>query len=126
MTKSQIKAINELLKDESFKGKEMLRWLLWRNTTKAKYNAGDSFKVSANGQYVYGYPVKDFKATIKKSYCYKTETAWYYELEAVCICGDKKHTTSLFIHEDKIGRKCSDNVNILGEAKSEFADEISI
>jgi hypothetical protein len=126
MTKAQIKVLNELIKDPTFKGHDALEWLLWRNTTKPKYTAGNSFRVSASGQSVYGYAVKDFKATIKKAYCYKTEKQWYYELEAVCICGNKKHTATIFTAESKLGRKCSDNVNVLGDAESEYPDEMSI
>ena len=126
MKKSEIKVFEELLKDSNFKGKDQLKWLLWRNTTEPKYKVGENYRASGRSQYVYGYPVKDFKATIKRAYCYKTEAAWYYELEAVCICGGKKHTTTIFTAEYNMGKKCDDNINVLGEAKSQHAEEMII
>ena len=126
MKKSEIKVFEELLNDNNFKGKDQLGWLLWRNTTEPKYKVGDCYTATGRGQSVWGYPVKDFKATIKKAYCYKAEKAWYYEMEAVCICGDKEHTTTIFTAEYNMGRKCKDNINRLGDAKSEHAEEMSI
>ena len=126
MKKSEIKVFKELLEDENFKGKEQLRWLLWRNTTEPKFKVGDSYKATSRGTSVWGYPVKDFKATITRAYCYKTEMAWYYEMEAVCICGDKEHKTTIFTAEYNMGNKCDDNINVLGNAKSEHAEEMSI
>ena len=126
MKKSEIKVFEELLKDVNFKGKDQLKWLLWRNTTEPKHKVGDCYRASGRGQSVWGYPVKDFKATIKKAYCYKTEMAWYYELEAVCICNGKEHTTTIYTAEYNMGKKCDDNINVLGEAKSEHAEEMSI
>jgi hypothetical protein len=126
MKKAQIKVFEELLKDENFKGKDQLAWLLWRNTTEPKYKVGENYTASGRGQYVYGHPVKNFKATIKRSYCYKTEKAWYYELEAVCICGEKEHKTTIFCAEYNIGKKCTDNINNLGKAKNEYAETMDI
>ena len=126
MKKAQIKVFEELLQDDNFKGKEQLAWLLWRNTTEPKYKPGESYIASGRGQYVYGFPVKDFKATIKRAYCYKTEKTWYYELEAVCICGDKEHTTTIFTAEYSIGKKCTGNINKLGKPKTEHAESMDI
>ena len=126
MKKSQIKVFEELLQDKDFVGKDQIKWLLWRNTSKPKYKVGEFYKASGRGQYVWGYPVKDFKARIKNVYCYKTEAAWYYEMDAVCICGDKKHVTTIFTAEYNIGRKCKDNVNKLGESKSDTTEEMNI
>lgn len=126
MKKSEIKVFKALLQDDNFKGKNQLKWLLWRNTTEPKYKVGECYKATSRGTSVWGYPVKDFKATIKKAYCYTTEAAWYYEMEAVCICGEKKHTTTIFTAEYNMGRKCNDNINVLGAAKSENAEEMSI
>ena len=124
MKKAQIKVFEELLADETFKGKDQLSWLLWRNTTEPKYKVGESYTVSSRGQYVYGYPVVNFKATIKRAYCYKTEKAWYYEFEAHCICGDKEHTTTIFSAEYNVGKKCDGNVNKLRDPKTEYADSM--
>lgn len=126
MKKSEIKVFEALLQDKDFKGKEQLRWLLWRNTTEPKYKVGECYKATSKSTRVWGYPVKDFNAVVKKAYCYKTEAAWYYEMEAVCICDGKEHTTTIFTAEYNVGKRCKDNINTLGKSKSEHAEEMSI
>ena len=123
MKKSEIKVFEALLKDVDFKGKDQLKWLLWRNTTEPKFKVGDCYRASGRGQSVWGHPVRDFKAKIKKAYCYKTEMAWYYEMEAVCICDGKEHTTIIYTAEYSMGKACDGNVNELASPKSKHVEE---
>lgn len=126
MTKAQIKVFEELLNDKEFKGKEQLRWLLWRNTNKPKYEVGESHIVTDRGHCVYGIPVRDFKATITRVYCFKTEREYHYELEAVCKFLNKETTIKVFTSESKIGEICKGNINVLGEPKSKYEEETHI
>ena len=126
MKKSQIKVFEELLADPNFKGKKLLEWVLWRNTSTPKYKVGDSFKVSDRGHSVYGYAVKDFKATITNITCFTTARIWRYELEAYCKCGSKETTVKIYVDENEVGAKCKDNINVLGEAKNDCESAISV
>lgn len=126
MKKSQIKVFEELLADPNFKGKKQLEWLLWCNTSTPKYKVGESFKVTDRGHSVFGYAVKDFKATVKNVTCFINAKMWRYELEAYCKCGSRETTTKIYVDEDEIGAKCDDNINVLGEAKNEHESSISV
>lgn len=126
MKKSQIKVFEELLADPNFKGKKQLEWLLWRNTSTPKYKVGDCYKVTDAGHRVYGYEVRGFKATITKVSCFITDCEWRYELEASCKCGSKETTVKIYVGEDEMGAKCEDNINVLGEAKNDYASSISV
>lgn len=46
MNAAQIKVMEELLNDKDFRGKEDLKHLLWLNTTKPKFEVGDTVKVA--------------------------------------------------------------------------------
>lgn len=43
MTEQQLKVLNELVAAPDFKGKEVLKHLIWRNTAVPKYKVGESF-----------------------------------------------------------------------------------
>lgn len=126
MKKSQIKVFEELLQDESFKGKQQLKHLLWMNTIKPKFKKGDCFEVSDRGYRVFGHPVIDFKAKIDKITSWKDKEEWYYHLTMNIVCGDKTEQVSVYKYESELlrAKQCTDNVNILGNAKSPHASEI--
>lgn len=115
MKKAQIKVFEELLQDPNFKGKQQLKHLLWLNTTEPKFKEGDCFKVTDHGHTIGGYPVKDFNAKIVKSYAFKTDNEWRYEME-MAIEYNGKHTTSMvYKTESDLLIRCDDNKNILGK-----------
>lgn len=128
MKKSQIKVFEELLQDESFKGKQQLKHLLWMNTIKPKFKAGDCFVVSDRGVKVFGYPVIDFKAKIDKVTAWKDKEEWYYHLTMNVVCGEKSLEVSVYKYESELLRstQCTDNNNILGEAKDPYSTSIDV
>ena len=128
MTKNQIKVFEELLGSDTFEGKKMLRYLLWRNTTRPKYNPGDLFEVTKPGERVFGYPVKDLKAKVIKSYSFKEDQVWRYELESIVRCGDREIVSKHFASELelKAAKRCDDNVNVLGEPKSDAPQSMDL
>ena len=126
MKKSQIKVFEELLADESFKGKQQLKHLLWMNTIKPKFKVGDCFVVSDRGVKVFGYPVIDFKAKIDKVTAWKDKEEWYYHLTMNVICGEKSLEVSAYKYESELlrSKQCADNNNILGESKDPYSTSI--
>lgn len=124
MTNEQIKVFNDLLASDNFKGKAQLSHLLWLNTSKPKFKVGDCFVISDGGQYVYGYPVKGFKAQINRVYSWKDQEEWQYELIMSVVCGDKSVEATTYKSENELIRaeQCADNKNILGEAKTSYAN----
>lgn len=128
MKKSQIKVFEELLQDESFRGKKQLKHLLWLNTSEQKFKKGDCFIVSDPGHIVFGYPVRNFKAMVDKVTAWIHTDEWYYHLTMEIECNGKKTTVDVCKYESELTRsqKCDDNVNVLGEPKSEHADAIAI
>ena len=126
MTNEQIKVFNDLLSDDTFKGKQQLKHLLWLNTCKPKFKVGDCFVVSDRGCKVFGYPVIDFKAKIDKVTAWKDKEEWYYHLTMNVICGDKELEVSVYKYENELlsSEQCTDNKNIIGNAKSPHTSEI--
>lgn len=126
MKNSQIKVFEELLQDESFKGKQQLKHLLWLNTNKPKFKAGDCFVVSDRGVKVFGYPVIDFKAKIDKVTAWKDKEEWYYHMTMNVMCGEKSLEVSAYKYESELlkAEQCADNKNVLGDTKSPHATEI--
>ncbi len=117
MKDEHIKVFEQLLEDETFKGKKQLRHLLWLNTVAPKFKVGDCFEVSESGRKVYGYPIKNFSAKVIRVYSYTDHETWYYELESEVVCGGKKTTVTVFQPEDKLqkAKRCENNKNTLGE-----------
>lgn len=128
MKKSQIKVFEELLQDESFRGKKSLKHLLWLNTSEQKFKKGDCFIVSDPGHIVYGYPVRNFKAMVDRVTAWKDKEEWYYHLVMEIECNGKKMQVEVYKYESELARaeKCKDNKNVIGEPKSEHADAIAI
>ena len=126
MKKSQIKVFEELLKDNDFKGKKQLKHLLWLNTSKPKYEIGQYVKVTNTSHSVYGYPVVNFKAKITEIRSFTTGEEWYYTMEMDITCGDKHAVIEEYAPEKNIKGGVRNNKNLLGEAKSKHADELSI
>ena len=128
MKKSQIKVFEELLQDKNVRGKKWLRYLLWLNTTDPKYKEGDCFEVSDRGHRVYGYPVKDFKAKVVNVSSMLNCFEWRYELEAEVECDGKTTTVKVYQDESELSRakKCKDNKNVLGEAKSSAVESLEM
>lgn len=115
MTKAQIKAINELLDAKDTHGKEMLRWVLWRNTEKPKIETGHCCKITDRNVRIWGVPVKGFCAKVVRAYCYKTQAMWYYELEIIVKKGNSEYKTTLYKSEAEVWQAevCEDNITIL-------------
>ena len=126
MTNEQIKVFEELLADETFKGKQQLNHLLWLNTNKPKFKVGDCFVVSDRGVKVFGYPVIYFKAKIDKVTAWKDKEEWYYHLTMDVVCGDKSLEVSVYKYENELLRaeQCIGNKNILGDAKDNHPSSI--
>lgn len=126
MTKEQIKVFEELLKSKETRGKKELRHLLWLNTTNPKFQIGECFEVTDRGHRIFGYPVKDFKAKIKSIHSWRNEEEYSYELEVEVECDGKMTTATVYKNEKELIKRCDDNKNILGIAKSEHAEESDI
>lgn len=126
MTQSQIKVFNELLADKNFKGKSQLKHLLWLNTEKPKYEIGECFKVTDYSHRIFGHPVVNFNAKIVNIFCWRNEEKYDYKLEMICECGGKQITAIQTVSEDNLKERCEDNINILGEAKSKYAEESTL
>lgn len=128
MKKPQINALQKMLEDENTKGKKLIERVLWLNTTAPKYKAGEHFVVTDRGHQVYGYPVKDFKAKIVDDIPDSVNREYRYELEAFVKCGNKETTVRIFLHEWELKncKKCKNNVNVLGDAKAEAVESLSL
>lgn len=131
MTKEQVKVFEQLLNEKGFKGKNMLKHLLWVNTTPNKFEVGECFIVSDPGHKVYGYPVKNFKAKIASitaqgitaiNMGYPEE--WRYELHMEVECGQAKTQSRMWLTESQLSRcqRCKDNLNILGAPQSKYSE----
>lgn len=128
MKTSQIKVFEELLNDPDFKEKEMLKYLLWKNTVKPQFQKGDCFKVTDRSRKIFGYPVIGVKAKVTKRYTYKEKCEWFYELEMEVRCGNESAVVTDYVSEEELlqAKRCEDNRNVLGNAKSKFADSITV
>lgn len=129
MTPTQIKTLNQLLEDPSFKGKKQLKYLLWMNTSKPRFKIGDCFKITEHGRTIYGYPVRDFKAKITEVKPYGLMVHEYqYTLQMEITCGDKHYVANSYIPEKVMGsfQKCKDNKNTLPDPRSEHSDEMEV
>lgn len=119
MTNEQIKVFEELLADETFKGKQQLKHLLWLNTSKPQLDVGDCFIVSDRGHKIYGHHVSNFKAKVVRIYSWKDSEEWQYELSMDVECEGKTTTSMVYKTETELLRaeQCIGNKNILGDAK---------
>lgn len=126
MTQEQIKVFEELMESKETRGKDQLRHVLWLNTTEPKFKIGECFEVTDRGHRIFGYPVKDFKAKITKISSFINEEEWRYELEVEVECDGKMVTSKVYKYERELIKRCEDNKNIIGIAKSECADELDI
>lgn len=128
MKKSQVKVFEELLEDKDFKGKKWLRHLLWLNTVKPKFKEGDCFMVSDSGHRVYGYQVINFKAKIVDISSMLCNPVWRYGLEAVVECNGKQTTVMIYQDENELSRakRCEDNKNVLGEARTDVVESLDV
>ena len=129
MTPTQIKTLNQLLEDKSFKGKKQLKYLLWLNTSKPKFKIGDCFLVTDYGRRIYGHPVRDFKAMITEVKPYGLmQEEWMYTLSMDVKCGNEFYTTTIYFPEKKLSlfQKCRGNRTILQEPISKHSDEMDL
>lgn len=113
MSEQQIKVFYELLQSADFKGKKDLRFLLWLNTSKPKYEIGECFKVTEYGHRVFGQQVIEFNAKIVRIYSQRFVEEWFYELEMICKCGDKETTVKQYAAEHKLSTQADGNINII-------------
>lgn len=104
MTKEQLNVLKELAKSPYFKGKDMLEWLIWRNTSEPLYKKGDCFKVTEQGMRIFGVPVQRFAAEVVDSFCWKMDKTWFYHLKMIVYKGEKKYETTITKPEYELGR----------------------
>lgn len=128
MTKAQLKTLEQLREDKDFKGKKMLNYLIWLNTTTPKYKVGDCFKVSDRGHRVYGQPIRDFNAKVTK-----IEPAGFmrqeyrYTLEIDVKSGCAGCTVTVYKDESELHTKCKDNkVDLGAKADTSNIEELDI
>lgn len=122
MTKEQIEVFNQLLADDSFRGKKSLEHLLWLNTTEPKFKIGECFIVSDPGSRVWGNPVKDFKAIITNIRAFRNMREWQYDLEAEVECEGTHIKVTICDSESGLSRcqRCEGNNNVLPHKYSPF------
>ena len=128
MTREQINTFNELLESKEFVGKQMLKYLLWRNTIPQKYRIGQCFEITKSGEWIYGRPVKNIKAQIIKAYSFKEECMWRYELEATIEYQGKSKTTTHFVSEAELNgfKTCDNNINVFDEIKDDALQSMDV
>lgn len=114
MTKNQLKVLNELMKDQQFKGKRLLKRIIWLNTVEPKYQIGECYKVTDTSRTILGERVVNFKAKIVEIKTMAYDEEYYYTLETTVIKGDKNYTTTLFATEHDLGMKAKDSINKFG------------
>ena len=128
LTKSERTLLEKLLNESDFKGKDMLRHLIWLNTTKPKYQIGDCFKVTDRSRRFFGVPAVNVNGRIKKIFTFKTEEVYHYELEVFVLNKDGRETTSsMFAVEEELKTKTKNNRNaIVGDGKYTESLEVYI
>lgn len=126
MTKEQIAVFEQLLKDESFKGRKELRHLLWLNTAKPKFKNGECFKVTDPGHKIFGHLVLNFNAMIVRTFSWRDTDEWHYELQMVCDCNGQQTTAKVYKSEKdlEMAQRCDGNTNELGAAKSKYSESL--
>lgn len=125
MNKSDIKKLQDILAKEDTLGKELLKRVIWLNTTSAKYKVGDFVKFTDLGHRIYGVPVKDFKGKIVKITPHSDDRLYTYRIEIEVVAGDKNLTTICCVQEKDISGKVRSNKNIIKPVEKE-ADTIGI
>jgi len=111
MTNEQIKVFEELLKDDSFKGKSSLKHLLWRNTTQPKYKEGDRVIVTDRSTSVWGNRVENFVGVIKKCFTYAEQDEYRYGIDIPVINGTKTIMAYTALDEHEI-KPCNVDITI--------------
>lgn len=122
MTKEQLTVLEDLMKDQKFKGKKQLKHLIWLNTVEPKFKVGDCFLVTDLDHKIYGHPVKDFKGKIIGILSFRDYEEYRYELELVVECNGQKYTTKAYKDENELTTRCNGNVTVVGEKKSSVAE----
>lgn len=119
LTKAERTALEKLLNEDDFKGKDMLRHLIWRNTTQPKYKIGDCFKVTDRNRRFFGVPAVNVNGRIINIFTFKTEEVYHYELEVFVLNKDGRETTSsMFAAEEDLKIKAMNHRNaIVGNGK---------
>ena len=113
MTKTQLKVLNELLTDPTFKGKRQLGHLIWANTTEPKYNLGDCYLVSDLGRKIYGHVVEDFGGRIVEIIPDLLSEEYRYRFECVYEQEGRepyKFYVMLYEHDVSSSKRAKDNV----------------
>jgi hypothetical protein len=126
MKKSQIKMLQEMLKDKDIKGKKQLERVLWLNTSTPKYKVGQCVKVTDYGHSVYGHRVIDFKAKIVSIRADGWNNQYLYEMEMDITCGDKHTTVMQYSSESVLKGGVRNNLNVLPSPKNENSSAISV
>lgn len=104
MRKEQIAVFEELLKDESFKGKKSLKHLLWLNTSIPEFKEGECFKVTNSSHEVLREKVMNFNAEITNVYATKLAEEWNYEVKMVVRKGDIELVSKDYFTESQMKR----------------------
>lgn len=127
LTVDQKNVFEELLKSDSFKGKETLKHLLWLNTTEPKFHKGDCFQVTEKGRYIFGVRVVNFNAAITRVLSYKTDNEYWYELEGIVKRADGKESSfQCRVLESDLVSRADSNVTVLQHALSDCPDETQL
>ena len=125
MTKQQLNTLQELMRDDSFNGKDLLGWLLWYNTDKPKYKVGDYVKFTDRSVKIYGKPIVDFNARVVKVKAFLREKIWRYELEFTCkFEGKEDYTTKGYSAESDM-KPSNTDINYLGDKTSKYSESIT-
>ena len=119
LTKSERTALEKLLADSQFKGKDQLKFLIWLNSTNPKFKKGDCFKVSDRNRKFFGVPAVNVNGRIINIFTFKTEEVYHYELEVFVLNKDGRETTSsMFATEEELKIKAMNHRNaIVGNGK---------
>lgn len=127
MTKKELDVLESMLHDPDVKGHKYIRRIIWLNTTFPKYEIGECFEVTDPGHRVYGVSVNRFRARVTKIMTNQLfGNVYRYELVAHVRCGSKELDTKIYKNENDIGRKVSDNLNVIHGDENEFCDSTSL
>ncbi len=127
MKKKELEVLESMLQDPDVKGRKLIERVIWLNTVAPKYKIGECFEVTDPGHKVYGVPVKRFRARVTNILTSQLFGKVYrYELSAHVRCGNKELDTEIFLDENDIGKRVSDNLNVLYGDENEPCDSISL
>ena len=77
---------------------------------------------------MYGYPIRNLKGKVTKIQSFRDEEAYHYEVELDVRTGDKQQNVHCYLGEETLrnAKRCTDNVNVLGEPKNNAAEALDV